>query len=74
MPNWCHNHLVVSGPEDIVEEFANKGYRAHGNENEETQLSLEQFLPTPVEMLDNVKGVMPSTEIIQNGYSIADCT
>ena len=41
MPNWCWNHLEISGDEKQLQEFVEKSINAH----EETEFSFEGTLP-----------------------------
>ena len=45
MPNWCENTLWISGDASKVKEFVEKA------KGEDTDLSLNNFVPTPEELL-----------------------
>ena len=46
MPNWCVNELIITGEKEEVAKFKRK---ARG---EDTDLSLENFVPTPKELVN----------------------
>lgn len=46
MPNWCENRLQVSGDSKQLDEFIKKA------KSKETDLTLNNFFPTPPELLE----------------------
>ena len=57
MPNWCYNHLEVTGDEKQLQEFVEKSMNAH----KETEFSFEGTHPMP-EDLNITKGTRPQDE------------
>ena len=57
MPNWCYNHLEVTGDEKQLQEFVEKSMNAH----KETEFSFEGTHPMP-EDLNITKGTRTQDE------------
>lgn len=54
MPNWCFNRLEVTGSENELKKFSDKAklmYKNVEGQKEKTEISLQNFLPLPEELV-----------------------
>lgn len=50
MPNWCANHLIITGPEQDIENLAKEV------KGKDSDLDFEMVLPTPRKLLEQGEG------------------
>lgn len=47
MPNWCTNHMIISGDKQLISELANKIIRKDPDNNDRLIFDFEGIFPTP---------------------------
>ena len=52
MPNWCHNSLYIRGNKKQIEKFKQTAKRESTEDSPESDLSFENFIPTPEHLLE----------------------